>query len=148
MGYRAKQEGNFTISLDDFDGLFVSQSIYLEDLQESKIHDLKKGDYSFTTAKGTFDNRFALRYVNRNIIHEEVTAEVQIVTRNNQIQINSSKELVRKLSLYSIEGRLLYQADQLETKNQTIDAVLWKTRVLILQITLESGEIISRKVLF
>ena len=148
LGYRAKQEGNFTISLDDFDGLFVSQSIYLEDLQESKIHDLKKGDYSFTTAKGTFDNRFALRYVNRNIIHEEVTAEVQIVTRNNQIQINSSKELVRKLSLYSIEGRLLYQADQLETKNQTIDAVLWKTRVLILQITLESGEIISRKVLF
>lgn len=148
LGYRAKEEGNYTISLNDLDGLFVSQSIYLEDLQESKIHELKKGDYSFTTAKGTFDNRFVLLYQNKNTIPEEATAEVQIVTRNNQIQINSSKELVRKLSLYSIEGRLLYQADQLETKIQTIDAVLWKTRVLILQITLETGEVIRRKVLF
>jgi hypothetical protein len=118
----------------------------LEDKEQTKIFDLKKGDYSFTTAKGTFDNRFVLRYEIQDIIPEEVTAEVKIIARNNQIQISSSKELVRKVLLYTIEGRLLYQADQLETKIQTIDATLWESKVLIVQITLATGEIESRKI--
>jgi uncharacterized delta-60 repeat protein len=146
IGYRAKEEGNYTISLDNFDGFFTNQNIYLEDKELAKIFDLKKGDYSFSTAKGTFDNRFLLRYEIQDIIPEEVTAEVKIITRNNQIQIISSKELISKVSLYSIEGRLMYQADQLETKVQTIDAALWKSKVLIVQITLATGEIASRKV--
>ncbi len=148
IGYRAKQEGNFTISLDDFDGLFVSQSIYLEDLQESKIHDLKKGDYSFTTAKGTFDDRFVLRYENKNTIPEEITSEVQVVYRNNQIQISSLKSKINKVSIYSLEGKQLYQVQQLETKTHIIEAALWKSKTLIVRIVLESGEIVSRKVLF
>jgi hypothetical protein len=146
IGYRAKEEGDFTISLDYFDGLFANQNIYLEDKELAEIFDLKKGEYSFTTAKGTFDNRFVLRYENKNTIPVEITSEVQVGYRNNQIQISSSKELVRKVLLYTIEGRLLYQADQLETKIQTIDATLWESKVLIVQITLATGEIVSRKV--
>jgi hypothetical protein len=148
IGYRTKQEGSFTISLDDFDGLFANQTIFLEDLQESKIQDLKKGEYLFSTAKGTFDNRFVLRFQNKNLVPEEVLAEVQILTRNNQIQISSSKEIINKVALYSIDGKQLYQAQQLKTKTHSIEASLWKTRVLIVQITLETGEVVRRKVLF
>jgi uncharacterized delta-60 repeat protein len=148
IGYRAKEEGNYTISLDDFDGLFANQNIFLEDKEQTKIFDLKKGDYSFTTTKGTFDNRFVLRYQNKNVVPEEVTTEVEIVTRNNQIQISSFKDKINKVSIYSLEGKQLYQAQQLETKTHFIEAAVWKSKVLILQITLQTGEVVSRKVLF
>lgn len=146
IGYRAKLEGNFTISLDDFDGLFIHQDIFLEDLQEAKIHNLKKGDYSFISQKGSFNNRFILRYENKNLIPEEEVSRVKISYPNNQIQISSSKELINQVLVYSIEGRLLYQADKLETKTQTIEAALWKSKILIVQITLETGELITRKI--
>ena len=147
IGYRAKQEGNYTISLDDFDGLFANQNIFLEDQQDSKMHDLKGGAYSFTTIKGTFDNRFVLRYQNKNAVPSAISVEVQIVTRNNQIQITSSKETINKVSLYSLDAKQLYQVQQLKTKTHFIEAAFWKTKVLIVQITLETGAIVSRKVL-
>ncbi len=148
LGYRSKQEGNFTISLDDFDGLFANQNIFLEDKERAKIVDLKKGDYIFTTTKGTFDNRFVLRYENQNTIPEESTPEVKVVCQNKQIQISSSVDLIEEVRVYSLEGKLLFQADKLETKTQIIDSALWKSKILIILITLETGEIVIRKVVF
>ena len=120
----------------------------MEDQQDSKIQNLKKVDYSFTTTKGTFDNRFVLRFQNKNAVPSAISAEVQIVTRNNQIQITSSKETINKVLLYSLDGKQLYQAQQLKTKTHFIEAVFWKTKVLIVQIILETGAVISRKVLW
>ncbi len=148
IGFRAKQEGNYTISLDDFDGLFANQTIFLQDQLEAKTQDLKKADYSFTTTKGSFDNRFVLRFQNKKEIPEEVTAEVQIVTRNNQIQISAAKDSIKEVSMYSLEGKQLYHVESLETKTHTIEEILWKTKVLAVQITLGTGEVVSKKVLF
>ena len=148
IGFRVKQEGIYTISLDDLDGLFTNQTIYLEDQKESTIHDLKKGSYSFTSTQGTFDNRLVLRFKNTNEVAEKLTDEVQIVTRTNQIQISSTKDKISSVVLFSLEGKQLYQAQRLNTKTHSIEASLWKTKVLIVQITLETGEKISRKLLF
>ena len=148
FGYRVKQEGVYTISLEDCDGLFTNQTIFLEDLKESKIQDLKKGSYSFTTLEGTFDDRFVLRYRNKNTVIEKETEAVQITTKNNQILINTTKQEIREVALFSIDGKQLYQALQLKTKTHLIEAANWKSRVVIVQITLETGEKMSRKLLF
>ena len=148
FGYRVKQEGVYTISLEDCDGLFTNQTIFLEDLKESKIHDLKKGSYSFTTLEGTFDDRFVLRYRNKNTVIEKETDAVHITTKNNQILINTTKQEIREVALFSIDGKQLYQALQLKTKTHLIEAANWKSRVVIVQITLETGEKMSRKLLF
>jgi hypothetical protein len=123
------------------------KTFFLEDKEQTKIFDLKKEAYSFTTAKGTFDNRFELRFQSKNAVPSAISAEVQIVTRNNQIQINSLKETISQVSLYSLEGKQLYQVQQLKTKTHFIEAAFWKTKVLIVQITLETGAVVSRKVL-
>jgi hypothetical protein len=148
IGFRVKQEGNYTISLDDLDGLFTNQTIYLEDQKETKIQNLKKGSYSFTSAQGTFDNRLILRFKNTNEVAEKLTDEVQIVTRTNQIQISSTKDKISLVALFSIDGKQLFQARQLNTKTHSIEAALWKSKVIIIQIILETGEKISRKLLF
>lgn len=148
IGFRVKQEGIYTISIDDLDGLFTYQTIYLEDQMESIIHDLKKGSYSFTSAQGTFDNRLVLRFKNTNEVAEKLTDEVQIVTRTNQIQISSTKDKISSVVLFSLEGKQLYQAQRLNTKTHSVEVSLWKTKVIIIQITLETGEKISRKLVF
>jgi hypothetical protein len=148
IGFRVKQEGNYTISLDDLDGLFTNQTIYLEDQKETKIQNLKKGGYTFTTSKGTFDNRLVLRFINPNEGAEKITAAVQVVTSNNQIQISTTKDKISSVALFSIDGKQLFQARQLNTKTHSIEAALWKSKVIIIQITLETGEKISRKLLF
>ncbi len=88
-----------------------------------------------------------MRFQTKNTVPSAISAEVQIITRNNQIQINSSKEILSKVSLYSLEGKQLYHVESLEAKTHTIESALWKTKVLIVQITLKTGAVVSRKVL-
>jgi uncharacterized delta-60 repeat protein len=148
IGYRVKKEGSYTISLEDFDGLFSNQTIFIEDLKEIKIQDLKKGSYSFTTIEGTFDDRFVLRYRNKNTIAENDMYEVLISAKNNQIQINSTKDRIHVVSLFALDGKQLFQTQQLKTKTHLIEATQWKSKVVIVKVTLETGQKISRKLLF
>ena len=98
---------------------------------------------------GAFVLSFIIMFFqNKNAVPSAISAEVHIVTRNNQIQITSSKETINKVSLYSLDAKQLYQVQQLETKMHFIEAASWKTKVLIVQIILETGAVISRKVLW
>lgn len=60
LGYKNNVAGTLRISLNDFDGTFATQNIYLEDKALNIIHNLKEGDYSFASAAGTFDTRFCI----------------------------------------------------------------------------------------
>ncbi|MGQ7946087.1 hypothetical protein [Flavobacterium sp. WC2509] len=74
LGYKAKIEGEFQISIDHFDGLFVDQAVFLKDKTTGVVHNLKNGAYTFTTSIGRFNDRFVLLYVNH--IPEEPIAAV------------------------------------------------------------------------
>jgi hypothetical protein len=63
LGYKTNITGTFEISIDHFDGFFVNQDIFLKDNLTGVIHNLKNGDYSFTTDIGRFNDRFVLLYV-------------------------------------------------------------------------------------
>jgi hypothetical protein len=89
-----------------------------------------------------------LRFKNPNEVAEKITTAVQVVTSNNQIQISTTKDKISLVVLFSLEGKQLYQAQRLNTKTHSVEASLWKSKVLIVQITLETGEKISRKLLF
>lgn len=148
IGYRVKKEGSYTIRLEDFDGLFSNQTIFIEDLKEIKIQDLKKGSYSFTTIEGTFDDRFVLRYRNKSTFAEKDMDEVLISVKNNQIQISSTKDRIHAVSLFALDGKQLFQTQQLKTKTHLIEATQWKSKVVIVKVILETGQKISRKLVF
>ena len=54
--------GNYTISLADFEGLFELTEIYLIDKLLNVTTNLKDGNYTFSSAVGTFDTRFEIAY--------------------------------------------------------------------------------------
>lgn len=58
LGFKVGVNGSYTIGLDNFDGLFESQTIYLKDSYQDVVHNLKDSDYQFTTQPGTFNDRF------------------------------------------------------------------------------------------
>jgi uncharacterized protein YjdB len=68
LGYKTNVDGNFTISIDQVDGVLVNQDVYIEDTESHLIQNLKQGTYTFTTLKGTFNNRFILRYTDNIVV--------------------------------------------------------------------------------
>ncbi|AOW08931.1 PKD-like domain-containing protein [Flavobacterium gilvum] len=83
LGYKTAIQGTFRISIDKVDGVLTNQTVFLEDNVTKAVHNLNDGPYSFTTAKGTFDNRFTLVYVDKNapiVIEPPVVVNPPIVT--------------------------------------------------------------------
>jgi hypothetical protein len=75
LGYKTNIVGTFNITIDEVDGLFVNQDIFLKDLVTGVTHNLKNGTYSFTTLAGRFNDRFVLLYVNTAPVTPVVVVE-------------------------------------------------------------------------
>ncbi len=58
LGFKVGVNGSYTIGLDNFDGLFESQTIYLKDSYQDVVHNLKDSDYQFTAQAGDYTDRF------------------------------------------------------------------------------------------
>jgi hypothetical protein len=68
LGYKTTVEGMFAISIDQADGVLASQEVFVEDKVANVTHNLKNGAYSFSTLKGVFNDRFALRYTDNSVV--------------------------------------------------------------------------------
>ena len=64
LGFTATSLDDFTIRLSSFEGLFLTQQIYLRDKYLQVYHDLKASDYYFRSPAGTFEDRFEIVYTN------------------------------------------------------------------------------------
>jgi hypothetical protein len=54
--------------------------MYIIDKLNNKVHNLKQSSYSFTTEKGTFNDRFVLRYTDKTLgITDLETLENQLL---------------------------------------------------------------------
>lgn len=71
LGFKSDIAGNFTISLFNFDGLFLgNQAIFLKDNATGILHNLKLANYVFTSEIGVFNNRFEIHYKNDTTTYE------------------------------------------------------------------------------
>ncbi len=149
LGYKSNIASQYSISLFDFDGLFESQNIYLEDKELNIIHDLKSGPYQFTTAVGTFDNRFVLRYDNSLGVNNPVFNENSVViyrnTDNNFI-VNAGSFTIDKVKVFDIRGRLLLDYKNVNATQFKFD-VGTVNEVLLVQITTVDGFKVTKKVI-
>ena len=124
LGYKAAKKGNYSIRIDHIEGLFVNESIYLEDKQLNVTHDLKLKPYVFSTAVGDFNNRFVLRYSGKTLGVEENSInndelKISYIQNNNTLFINnfSSNDTVEKVTLFNILGQSV-STWEVENQNQ------------------------------
>ncbi len=152
MGIVVPNNGTYTISIANVDGLFATnfQNIYLEDKQLNIIYDLKTAPYSFTANAGTFNNRFQLRYTNTKLKNTEFNStdnQVVITSNNQEILIISAIEKISSVSVFDVLGRKILSLENINDTNARIEKSKFATEVLVLKIKLENGEVITKKVL-
>lgn len=151
LGFKIVSAGEYTISLNKIDGLFEEgQLVYLEDTFESTIHNLSISDYTFSAEAGDFKNRFVLRFTNETMsIDESLNANgVAVFVRDNSILINTGNVEMQSLSVYDVQGRILFTQDQVNTSEFAIDSMEKNNQVLILKIKDQNNNLISKKLVF
>ena len=150
LGYSTTINGQLNISLDNFDGVFTSENIYLLDKTTSIYHDLKLGDYNFTTVNGTFNNRFELRFTNTTlgVTNPTITdSDIKIVANNNQISIYSPLKLIEKVQVFDVLGKLLFTQNNVSSTIFETKELGIAPQILIVKITVENSQTITKKTL-
>jgi hypothetical protein len=150
LGFKTTLSGDFIINIDKVDGLFSNQSIYIEDKLTNTVFDLKSGDYTFSTIAGTFNDRFVLTFVNKNLSTDSFSSKenkVLISNKNKQIKIKSTTEPIDKVLVYDLLGRLVYQKNNISSLEYSIVNLVSSNQALLVKTILESGIIVTQKVI-
>lgn len=151
VGYRASTAGAYSISLEDFDGLFVNQAIYLEDLLLQTVHDLKQSPYSFTTANGSHDERFQLRFTNVTLGVGDVsfgTNQLFAYKSGDGLVVKSTETLLESVAVYDLRGRLLVSKANIHAMETGWEELPFAEQVLLVKMVSVEGQEVTRKVVF
>src|SRR5690606_13828498 len=112
LGFRAIESGSFSISLNNFDGIFEQENliVYLKDNFNQTQHNLKNGAYSFVSEEGMFENRFEVVYqTTMSTDNPNSTDANWIVYRQDKgFQVQTIGFEMKEVEVYDILGRAVY----------------------------------------
>ena len=148
VGNTTSTLGTYKIAIAFVDGLFQNknQDIYLED------HDLRKNPYTFESVSGRFDNRFVLRYTNKNKSlgtehFKEYRNSIVVAADAGQVKIISSIEAIKKVAVYDIFGREIFTKNNINALELSIKDIIINRQALVVKVVLENGQEISKKII-
>lgn len=150
VGFRTTLSGSFTISLENGDGLFTNQNIFIEDLLTNTITNLKNSNYTFTTVPGTFNDRFVLRYLSNSTGLNTDTFDINsvLVYQNNaSVFISSGIELLDNIKVYDLQGRLIAEQMNVNATATSIKNVQPTNQILIVKITTQKNNVVTKKLI-
>ncbi|TDD78077.1 T9SS sorting signal type C domain-containing protein [Flavobacterium caseinilyticum] len=151
LGYSSTIQGGFSISIDEVDGLFINQNIIVEDKVLNVTHDLKNGPYNFTTEKGTFDERFVLRYTNKTLATAdfELDEESVLISKDNsELKIKSQGENINQITVFDLLGRKVFDKTGINANEFQTSNVKLTNQVVLVKVSLTNGKVITKKVLY
>ena len=151
LGYNSEISGELSIRIDHIDGLFNTQNIYLEDKEFSVIHNLKEKPYVFNTEKGTFNNRFYLRFTDKTLgtdtFNLSKSDQVNVIVNQN-VTIESSNQLIKNIVVYDLLGRKIDSYKKVNAQKYTLSHLNKTTAGLIVKITLDNDTVVSKKIIY
>ncbi|TDW50396.1 putative secreted protein (Por secretion system target), partial [Flavobacterium sp. 270] len=151
LGYKSTIAGDFTIAIDHADGLFADHAVYLEDKTTGRVQNLAAGNYTFTTAIGTFAERFVLHYSSKNLgtgDFENLENFVLVSVKDKAIKVTTSKETIKEVTIFDITGKLLYDKTKIGSTELQISNLQSSNQILLVKVTLENDFITTKKVIF
>jgi hypothetical protein len=152
LGYVSKVAGEFSIAIDEVDGVLKSQDVFIDDTMLNIVHDLKMAPYKFNTAIGTFNDRFVLRYTNKKTLNTENFDSVNnslIVSKDrNELKVKSQTETIQRITVFNLLGKKILDQDGINSTEFRSSNSILTNQPAIVKITLTSGMVISKKVAF
>lgn len=152
LGIKVQQNGNYTIGIGVVDGFFTdsNQKIYLEDLENNIIHDLRQNPYSFSSNAGNFQNRFVLRYTNETlgINDNEIGLDDVNLIYNSNLVVSSNNINIESVQIYDVLGRLLLEKKNVMNKELIISEYSRNNSPIVVFVKLINGLIIQKMGVF
>ncbi|HLF51648.1 choice-of-anchor D domain-containing protein [Flavobacterium sp.] len=153
MGVKIPANGIYKIALAAVDGLFQggAQIIYLEDKLLNVIHNLTASPYQFTANQGVINSRFILRYTNVTLGTDDfdtIGNNVIVASGNQEIHVESQLEPIKSIIVYDVLGRSIFEENNVNTTEFSIQNLVLSQQALIVKIVLENGHTLTRKIIF
>ncbi len=152
FGYSINVAGDATISIDKLDGLFSdNQNIYLEDKVLNVVHNLKEDPYIFSSEKGTFNERFELRFTDKTLASADFElndSSVLIAKDKNELKIKSQTETISQIVVFDLLGRKVFEKTAINSNEFQTSGVKLTNQVVLVKVTLANGKLISKKVMY
>ena len=149
LGYSSNLAGTFTITLENYDGLFENyESIFLEDKLLNSIHNIKSSPYTFTTSTGIHNNRFSIRYNNQSLGNSDFDNANQVIITTNDLVVDvySNKENIEQIEVFDMLGRKILFKKDINALNYKIENMT-TNQTLIVKIKLQNGIYVTKKVI-
>lgn len=151
LGFATTIAGTFTIKIDQADELLARQNVFIEDKFSNNIVNLKNENYTFNTVSGSFNDRFVLRFADKNLALNELEKDkesVLVYNKSKQLQVNSAKEFIDEISIFDMAGRKIYEKNNINDIDFSVLNLSSNHQVLLINIVLQNGHSVLRKVAY
>jgi trimeric autotransporter adhesin len=149
LNFKTDVSGDYTIAIDHVDGLFSgSQDIYLVDSKTGTETNLKTSSYTFTAAAAVDNTRFSLKFQKTlSLDAQELNDNSVIVYKNGGvIYVNSGAKTINNIKVFDILGRVVAERNNVKANTASIQNLRASNQVLIVKVTTDDNQVISKKV--
>ncbi|WP_447635701.1 Ig-like domain-containing protein [Flavobacterium microcysteis] len=150
LGFMAATAGDYSIGIESVDGLFEDQKVFLVDRLTNTVHNIKNDRYYFSTAAGTFNSRFEIRYVNEALGIDTPKANVNdiiVYKKGDQIAIKADNFTIDSVQILDLTGKEIFFKKGVNTNEFTTTGINVGTQVVVAKITLDDSQTVSKKVI-
>jgi len=146
LGIKTSNSGTHKISIDEKEGIFEMQPIYLKDNLLNIITDLTLTAYEFTSSPGVNANRFEILYEPRTVLETDTRSPsgLQVYRNGENFVIRSTEDKISDVELYDASGRLMKKIPG-NALQVTVDAAYIVSGLYILKIPV-GDKIFTRKI--
>jgi len=151
LGYKTTIAGEFKIEIEQTDGVLANKKIFIEDKLLDIVQDLSEASYLFTTEIGTFDDRFVLSYASKALATDDfnlIENGVRISNKNKIIKIQSEVELIDKVMVFDISGKLILENKNIQNTEVILSGINPSEQVYLVKVFLENGQTITKKIIY
>ncbi|MES2865046.1 MAG: T9SS sorting signal type C domain-containing protein [Bacteroidota bacterium] len=148
LGLKVTEASNFEINIEQVDGLFENQDVFVKDNYIGAIHNLKEGSYYFISQVGTFNDRFELIYKKPTKEIEVTSANsVDVLVKNNELIIQTYQSAIANVEVYDVLGKVVFTKNGINNKQFNTNQITATKQALIVKIQLENGEVVVKKII-
>ena len=143
--------GNYTLTKDSTNGIFTSaQDFFLKDNLTGTTHNIKQTPYNFVSTAGETADRFEIVYQNATLSNANNIFEngnVIVFEQNGNLNISATTEL-KNVKIFDIQGRNIFEAKDINAKATILNGFRPQQQVLLIQITNNQNQIVTKKTIF
>lgn len=147
LGTKHFAGGLHTIALQQKEGLFENQNVYLKDKLLNTVVNLSENPYQFSATPGVYENRFEIVYKPEVVLatDDHVKDNLQVYREGENFMVKLSKNKIGYVEVYDSSGKLIRNLKGGSAK-VIIDGTTLSSGMYLLKIMLTDGPV-TRKVI-